>query len=156
MPIALVNGHAGMTDDGEHWARSTHGGDSMQVAIVGMACRLPGYVSNLERFWDLCLKARDTWSEVPPERFSQQSFYHPNPERTNCVSQKPLTISQLPNAPYGGTPKAVTSCPKISHASTLTSSVSPPKRRRRWTHSSVYCWSVLMRHSRMPEYLFSH
>ena len=156
MPIALANGHAGVTDDGEHWAPSFHDEGSMQVAIVGMACRLPGYVSNLEKFWDLCLKARDTWSEVPPERFSQETFYHPNPERTNCVSQEPLTISQLPNITYGGTPKAVTSYLKTSHASTLTSSASPPRKRRRWTRSSVYCWSVLMRRSRMPGYLFSH
>lgn len=64
----------------------------MQIAIVGMACRLPGHVSNLESFWNLCLKAKDTWSEVPKDRFSQENFYHPNPDKTNCVSSRPFTI----------------------------------------------------------------
>ena len=89
MPIALSNGHVGTTANAEHWPQGTHEESSMQIAIVGMACRLPGYVSNLESFWDLCLKAKDTWSEVPTDRFSQETFYHPNSDRTNCVSPKP-------------------------------------------------------------------
>ncbi len=92
MPIALSNGHANTMVDEEPFPTSSHGDGSMQIAIVGMACRLPGYVSNLKSFWDLCLKAKDTWSEVPKERFSQENFYHPNPDQTNCVSPLPLTI----------------------------------------------------------------
>jgi acyl transferase domain-containing protein len=85
MPIALGNGHTVLTAHEECYPQNTHEEMSMQIAIVGMACRLPGYVSNLERFWDLCLKAKGTWSEVPKDRFSQETFYHPNPDKTNCV-----------------------------------------------------------------------
>lgn len=92
MPIALSNGPAGTTVSEEQWSQSTHEESPMQIAIVGMACRLPGHVANLESFWDLCLKAKDTWSEVPTERFSQESFYHPNPDKTNCVNQNVPTI----------------------------------------------------------------
>lgn len=86
MPIALGTGHAFPTGHGERYPQNASEERSMQIAIVGMACRLPEYVSNLESFWNLCLKARNTWSEVPKDRFSQETFYHPNPDKTNCVS----------------------------------------------------------------------
>ena len=86
MPIALNNGYADTFASGRHLPQSSHEEKAMQIAIIGMACRLPGNVSNLESFWNLCLKAKDTWSEVPKDRFSQESFYHPNPDQTNCVS----------------------------------------------------------------------
>nr|AEJ54468.1 reducing polyketide synthase [Dolichousnea longissima]AEJ54469.1 reducing polyketide synthase [Dolichousnea longissima] len=92
MPIALGNGHACPTVGGavdEEWSSQNAPEEgSMQIAIVGMACRLPDHVSSLEAFWNLCLKARSTWSEVPKDRFSQEIFYHPNPDRTNCWYSK--------------------------------------------------------------------
>lgn len=88
MPIALGNGHADLPHGEGCPSPDSLEETSMQIAIVGMACRLPGYVSDLEKFWHLCLKAKHTWSEVPKDRFSQESFYHPNPEKTNCVSEK--------------------------------------------------------------------
>lgn len=93
MPTAIGNGHAGPTADEEGYSQSIHEERSvMKIAIVGMACRLPGYISNLESFWNLCLKAKDTWSEIPRDRFSQENFYHPNPDKTNCVSSRLLTM----------------------------------------------------------------
>ena len=92
MPIALSREDAGTTADHEQWPQNALEDSAMQIAIVGMACRLPGSVSNPESLWDLCLKAKDTWSKVPMERFSHETFYHPNPDRTNCVSQRLLTI----------------------------------------------------------------
>ena len=92
MPIALGNGHSGPIDGEGCLPQNTREEMSMQIAIVGMACRLPGSVSNLESFWDLCLKAKQTWSEVPKDRWSQENFYHPNPDKTNCVSSRPLVI----------------------------------------------------------------
>lgn len=94
MPIALSNGHVEATGDDIIYPPSGHDESSMDIAIIGMACRLPGHVSNLQSFWDLCLTARDTWSEVPKERFSQEHFYHPNPDQTNCVSPKSLQVCQ--------------------------------------------------------------
>ena len=56
------------------------------IAIIGMACRLPGEVSSLESFWDFCLNARNSWSEFPKERCDPSAFHHPNPEKIGCVS----------------------------------------------------------------------
>ena len=92
MPIALSNGHAGPAVGEECYLQDTREEMASQIAIVGMACRLPGYVSNLESFWDLCLKAKQTWSEVPKDRWSQENFYHPNPDKTNCVSARSPTM----------------------------------------------------------------
>ena len=88
MPIALNNGCADTFANERHPPQISHEEKAMPIAILGMACRLPGHVSDLESFWDLCLKAKDTWSEVPKDRFSQETFYHPNPDQTNCVSVK--------------------------------------------------------------------
>ncbi|KAJ5091765.1 hypothetical protein NUU61_006635 [Penicillium alfredii] len=52
-----------------------------RMAIIGMACRLPGQVSTAEDFWDLCSRARSAWSPMPQSRFNADAFYHPNPDR---------------------------------------------------------------------------
>lgn len=57
----------------------------MPIAIVGMACRLPGKVSDLESFWEFCLAARNSWTEIPKERMNTSAFYHPDPERSGAV-----------------------------------------------------------------------
>ena len=57
----------------------------MPIAIVGMACRLPGGVSDLESFWDFCHKARNAWTEIPMKRLNTAAFHHPNPEKPGCV-----------------------------------------------------------------------
>lgn len=57
----------------------------MPIAIVGMACRLPGNVSDLESFWDFCYHGRNSWTEIPKERLNMAAFHHPNPEKAGCV-----------------------------------------------------------------------
>ena len=128
MSVDLENAHACPAADGKWYSQIAPEEEIMQIAIIGMACRLPGYISNLESFWNLCLEARNTWSKVPKDRFSQETFYHPNPDKTNCVSRRPLAFQQRPNSSYSGIPKAVTSFLKIFHASTPISSVSQPRR----------------------------
>jgi acyl transferase domain-containing protein len=56
----------------------------MPVAIVGMACRLPGNVSSPSEFWELCARARSGFSTIPKERFNHEAFYHPNPGKTGA------------------------------------------------------------------------
>lgn len=58
----------------------------MPIAIVGMACRLPGNVSTPDEFWGLCSRARSGWSEIPKERFEPASFRHPNPGKGGCFN----------------------------------------------------------------------
>ncbi|KAH8691225.1 hypothetical protein BGW36DRAFT_438769 [Talaromyces proteolyticus] len=51
------------------------------VAIIGMACRLPGGVTDVDKLWDLLEKGRTTWSQVPDSRFRESSFFHPDSKR---------------------------------------------------------------------------
>nr|CAD89773.1 MelB protein [Melittangium lichenicola] len=50
------------------------------LAIVGMACRLPGGVRHPEEFWKLLAQGVDAVREVPSERWSLDAWYDPNPE----------------------------------------------------------------------------
>ncbi|KDN61564.1 putative beta-ketoacyl synthase domain-containing protein [Colletotrichum sublineola] len=56
----------------------------MPIAVVGMACRLPGSVSSPAEFWELCSRARSGFTPVPKERFNHEAFYHPNPGKTGA------------------------------------------------------------------------
>ncbi|PQO42355.1 type I polyketide synthase [Blastopirellula marina] len=47
------------------------------VAIVGMACRLPG-AANLEEYWQLISQGRSAVGEVPPERLNREIYFHPD------------------------------------------------------------------------------
>ncbi len=53
---------------------------SEPIAIVGMACRFPGQANSAEAFWQLLAAGRDGISEVPPERWSLEEYYDPNPD----------------------------------------------------------------------------
>ncbi|MEV4432886.1 SDR family NAD(P)-dependent oxidoreductase [Streptomyces sp. NPDC049555] len=44
------------------------------VAIVGVACRLPGGIDNLHQLWEALDEGRDLVSQVPPDRFDSERF----------------------------------------------------------------------------------
>ncbi|MCS6891874.1 MAG: SDR family NAD(P)-dependent oxidoreductase [Rhodovarius sp.] len=46
------------------------------IAVVGIACRLPG-APDLEAFWTLLAEGRDAVTTVPADRFTQAAWYHP-------------------------------------------------------------------------------
>ncbi|TAQ84788.1 hypothetical protein B7494_g6896 [Chlorociboria aeruginascens] len=50
------------------------------IAVVGIGCRLPGGATDTTKLWDLLYEGRSAWSDVPEDRFSWKSFYHPSPE----------------------------------------------------------------------------
>ncbi|ORY63395.1 uncharacterized protein BCR38DRAFT_410325 [Pseudomassariella vexata] len=60
----------------------------LPVAIVGMSCRLSGNVSTIEDFWQLMSMSRSGWSEIPEDRFSKDSYYHPNPAKKGCFNTR--------------------------------------------------------------------
>ena len=62
-----------------------HAGE--KIAIIGMGCRLPGDAASLESFWELLIQGRDSWSEVPPERWNASAYYHSSGERKGTVSR---------------------------------------------------------------------
>lgn len=58
---------------------------SDSVAIVGMSCRFPGGANSPEQLWKMISEGRSAWSNVPSDRWKENSFYHPCPD-TNGTS----------------------------------------------------------------------
>lgn len=53
---------------------------SEPIAIIGMGCRFPGGADNPESFWQILQNGTDTVTQVPPERWSLQDYYDPEPD----------------------------------------------------------------------------
>lgn len=49
------------------------------VAVIGMACRLPGGIDSPEQLWDALLRGDDLVTDVPRERWDAEEYYHPEP-----------------------------------------------------------------------------
>ena len=58
------------------------------IAIVGMACRLPGNVCSAEEFWEMICRGRHGWSQIPEHRFSTSVYSHPNPEKKGTFNAR--------------------------------------------------------------------
>lgn len=57
------------------------------VAVIGMACRLPGGVDSPKKLWEALLRGDDTVTEVPADRWDADEYYDPEPGvpgRTVC------------------------------------------------------------------------
>ncbi len=50
------------------------------IAIVGIGCRFPGGAADPASYWRLLSEGTDTITEVPPDRWNADSFYHPDPD----------------------------------------------------------------------------
>ncbi len=48
------------------------------IGIIGIGCRFPG-ANNPESFWQLLRNGVDAITEIPPERWDIDRFYHPTP-----------------------------------------------------------------------------
>ncbi|KAH9985241.1 beta-ketoacyl synthase [Xylariaceae sp. FL0662B] len=53
------------------------------IAVVGISCRLPGGANSPDGLWDLLESGSGAWSTVPPDRWNEGAFYHPNPDNHN-------------------------------------------------------------------------
>jgi polyketide synthase 5 len=49
------------------------------VAVVGMACRLPGGIDAPEQLWEALLRGDDLVTEIPPDRWDADEYYDPEP-----------------------------------------------------------------------------
>ncbi len=49
------------------------------VAVVGMACRLPGGIDSPEQLWEALLAGADLVNEIPADRWDPADFYDPEP-----------------------------------------------------------------------------
>ncbi|MCH2202818.1 MAG: hypothetical protein MK102_12675 [Fuerstiella sp.] len=51
---------------------------TVPVAVVGMACRLPG-AETLDEYWDLIINGRSAIGPLPDDVLDQSVYYHPKP-----------------------------------------------------------------------------
>lgn len=58
------------------------------IAIVGIGCRFPGDVYDTESLWRLLAGGRNCWSPVPEDRFHEEAFLHPHPERNGSHNHR--------------------------------------------------------------------
>jgi polyketide synthase 5 len=49
------------------------------IAIIGMACRLPGGIESPDQLWDALLRGDDLVTEIPPVRWDADEYYDPEP-----------------------------------------------------------------------------
>ncbi|KAF2008794.1 putative polyketide synthase [Aaosphaeria arxii CBS 175.79] len=58
----------------------------MPIAVIGIAVRA-GAASTADEFFEMISRGRSSWSpEIPPERFNNASFYHPNAGKLGSVN----------------------------------------------------------------------
>ncbi len=67
------------------------------LAIIGMACRLPG-ANNLDEFWSLVSEGKSAIREVPRDRFDMDLIYDPRAEELGTTSTR---VAGLVEAPQG-------------------------------------------------------
>ncbi|MBI1211653.1 MAG: SDR family NAD(P)-dependent oxidoreductase [Alphaproteobacteria bacterium] len=60
--------------------------DFEPLAIVGIACTLPGKVASAKEFWSLLREGRSGIKEIPHDRFSLDAYYDPNPHAMGKMS----------------------------------------------------------------------
>jgi acyl transferase domain-containing protein/acyl carrier protein len=76
------------------------------IAIVGMACRLPG-APTVEQYWALLRDGVDAIRPVPPDRWDVEGLYDPDPEapgKTYCREGGFVEHLDLFDAPFFGVP----------------------------------------------------
>ncbi|SHH59333.1 sulfolipid-1 biosynthesis phthioceranic/hydroxyphthioceranic acid synthase [Bradyrhizobium erythrophlei] len=49
------------------------------VAVIGMACRLPGAINSPDLFWEALLRGDDLVTEIPADRWDVDYYYDPEP-----------------------------------------------------------------------------
>ena len=49
------------------------------IAVIGMACRLPGGIDSPEGLWEALLRGDDLITEIPPDRWDADEYYDPEP-----------------------------------------------------------------------------
>ncbi|MCG6861953.1 MAG: acyltransferase domain-containing protein, partial [Chromatiaceae bacterium] len=47
------------------------------IAIVGVACRFPGGIDSMDKYWDVLRAGEDVVTEIGDERWSKDFFFHP-------------------------------------------------------------------------------
>ncbi|KAK4234621.1 polyketide synthase [Achaetomium macrosporum] len=59
------------------------GSKQSKIAIVGMACRLPGGATDTDKFWDILDRGLDVHRTIPADRFDVETHFDPTGKRMN-------------------------------------------------------------------------
>lgn len=59
-----------------------------KLAVVGMACRMPGGADTPEKFWELLIEGRDTHTLVPADRFDVEAHFDPSGKTENAIGTR--------------------------------------------------------------------
>ncbi|KAI1086563.1 putative polyketide synthase [Rostrohypoxylon terebratum] len=62
--------------------------EPIPIAIIGMGCRFSAGIDSPQKLWSVVAEGRDGWTEVPPDRFNEQSFYHPDPDAPGAINHR--------------------------------------------------------------------
>lgn len=68
------------TDEG-----APRGPSQSKIAIVGMACRMPGGATDTDKFWDILEQGLDVHTKIPADRFDVETHYDPAGKRLNAT-----------------------------------------------------------------------
>ncbi|MBW3708950.1 6-deoxyerythronolide-B synthase, partial [Streptomyces griseus] len=69
------------TRQAQHELQEVQGAASEPIAVIGMACRFPGGVTDPEGLWRLVADGRDGMTDFPVNRgWDNEGIYDPNPE----------------------------------------------------------------------------
>ncbi|MFF1906128.1 amino acid adenylation domain-containing protein [Kitasatospora sp. NPDC058218] len=78
--VKALAAHLTGTRTGPTQIPSSRRAEDEPIAIIGMACRLPGDVSSPDELWDLLERGADGISEVPADRWDADAIYDPDPD----------------------------------------------------------------------------
>ncbi len=65
------------------------------IAIIGLACRLPGGVDSPDTYWQLLADGVDAVTEVPRERWDIERYYDPDPDARRRTDDRVLASRPL-------------------------------------------------------------
>lgn len=74
-----------LTEEPDFFPNAPRSPHQSKLAIVGMACRLPGGADDLDLFWKLIEEGRDVHTRIPPDRFDIDTHYDPTGEIPNTT-----------------------------------------------------------------------
>ncbi|EAQ91811.1 hypothetical protein CHGG_00046 [Chaetomium globosum CBS 148.51] len=60
----------------------------MEIAIIGMSCRLPDDIKTPGDFYRMLCRKRAGWSQVPADRFNAKAYHNSDPNKKGCFNSE--------------------------------------------------------------------
>ena len=79
MATVQANDDPAQGPDSSHSLLAMNKTPATPIAIIGMACRLPGGIESPDQLWEALLRGDDLVTEIPPDRWDADEYYDPEP-----------------------------------------------------------------------------